>query len=232
MVAAAHRRGLRYLALTDHSRAIPSAAHGTGMDETRCLEHIRRIRAYQEQVPEIRLLAGIEVDILPDGRLDMAADVLAQLDVVVASLHSRLDMERGEMTERMLRALENPHMHIWGHPLARMLLKREPVELDFEVVLEAAVRHGVALEVNGQPHRLDLPDHLIRAARDRGARFVVSTDSHGVGQFEHLVYGIGQARRGWLTVEDVLNTRPAQELLASLRGRARRPELTPSATQD
>src|SRR6185436_11242722 len=170
MVDAARRRGLRYLAVTEHSRAIPSRKRGTGMDEARALEHIARIRSCQERVPDIRLLAGCEVDILPDGRLDMADDVLAQLDVVVASLHSRLDMPRDDMTARLLRAFESPHMDIWGHPLARLLGKRDPVQVDIDRVLDAAARHGVTLEVNCQPERLDLPDHLLRPARDRGIR--------------------------------------------------------------
>jgi DNA polymerase (family 10) len=217
MVEAARGKGLKYLAITDHSRAIPSPTHGTGMDEKRCLAHMRRIRAHQEKAPEIRLLAGIEVDILPDGRLDMDDEVLAQLDVVVASLHSRLSMERSEMTERVLRAFESPHLDVWGHPLARLLLKRDPVAIDLDRVLAAAAAHGVALEINGQPDRLDLPDHLLRVARDKGVRFVVSSDSHAAAQFDNLAFGVGQARRGWLEPADVLNTRTAEQLLAALR---------------
>jgi DNA polymerase (family 10) len=217
MVAAARARGLGYLALTEHSRAIPSPQRGTGMDEARCLEHIARLRAYQEKVPDIRLLAGCEVDILPDGRLDMADEVLAQLDVVVGSLHSRLNMEAEEMTGRVVRALANPHLDVWGHPLARLLTKRPPVAIDLEPVLAAAAAQGVAIEVNGQPDRLDLPEHLLRAARDRGLRFVVSTDSHSVRELENLAFGVWQARRGWLRKEDVLNTREADGFLAGLR---------------
>jgi len=217
MVQAARGRGLKYLAVTEHSRAIPSPKRGTGMDEARCLDHIARIRSFQERVPDIRLLAGIEVDILPDGRLDMADDVLAALDVVVGSLHSRLDMERAAMTDRMLRALESPYLQVWGHPLSRLLLKRDPVSIDTDRVLAEAARRGVALEVNCQPDRLDLPDNHLRAARAAGARFVVSTDSHSVHHFATLRYGVGQARRGWLTREDVLNTKDAPTLLAALR---------------
>ncbi len=217
MARAARARGLGYLALTEHSRAIPSPTNGTGMDEARCLAHIARIREQQKRVPDLRLLAGIEVDILPDGRLDMADDVLAQLDVVVASLHSRLDMERGQMTDRMLRALENPHVDVWGHPLARRLLQRDAVALDFEPVVREAARRGVALEINSQPQRLDLPDHLIRTAREAGVRFVISTDSHATTQLDNLTWGVGIARRGWLTAADVLNTLGADALLAALR---------------
>jgi DNA polymerase (family 10) len=217
MVEAARARGLGYLAITEHSRAIPSRKRGTGMDEGRCLEHIARVRALQEKTPGLRLFAGIEVDILPDGGLDMAEEVLAQLDVVVGSLHSRLDMEREEMTARVVRALANPNLDVWGHPLARLLRKRDPVSLDIERALETAAREGVALEINCQPDRLDLPDHLLRPARDKGARFVISTDSHATQEFDALPYGVAQARRGWLGPGDVLNTREADEFLAALR---------------
>jgi DNA polymerase (family 10) len=217
MVAAARARGLRYLALTEHSRAIPSPTMGSGMDEARCLAHIRRLRAYQERVPDLRLLAGVEVDILPDGRLDMDDEVLAQLDVVVASLHSQLTMEPAKMTDRVLKAFENPHFQIWGHPLARRLFQRLPVGIDLERVFTEAGRRGVTLEINSQPQRLDLPDHLIRSAREKGLRFVISTDSHSTSQLENMRWGVGQARRGWLGPEDVLNTRPADGLLALLR---------------
>jgi DNA polymerase (family 10) len=218
MVDAARRRGLAYLAVTDHSRAIPSPKNGTGMDEARCLAHIERIRELQPRVLPFRVLAGIEVDILPDGRLDMADDVLAQLDVVVASLHSRFDMERAAMTERVLRAFENPHFQIWGHPLARLILKRDPVQIDLAQLIEAAAKRGIVLEVNGQPDRLDLPDDWIRAARDQGVRFAVSSDSHWSHSFDrHLPLGIGQARRGWLCAEDVVNCSDADTLLAKLR---------------
>ena len=220
MIEAARQRGLHYIAITDHSRAIPSPKRGHGMDEARCLEHIARVRAAQERHPGIRLLAGIEVCILPDGRLDMADEVLSQLDVVVASLHSRFDMEPAAVTDRVLRAFENPHMDIWGHPLARLIGKRDPVAVDVERVTEAAVRHGVAVEVNCQPDRLDAPDAMIRTAAQKGARFVISTDSHATTAFGNLVYGVGQARRGWLRREDVLNTRPVDEFLRSLRSGA------------
>jgi DNA polymerase (family X) len=217
MAEAARSHGLRYLALTDHSRSIPSPTHGTGMDERRCLAHIARIRNAQKRLEDFTLLAGIEVDILPDGRLDMDDEVLAQLDLVVGSLHSRLNMEGAEMTDRVLRALENPRLHVWGHPLARIILKRDPVAVDVARVLDAAARHGVALEINGQPDRLDLPDTWVRTAREKGVRFVISSDSHAVQQFGNLRYGAGQARRGGLAKTDVLNTLSAKDLRAALR---------------
>src|SRR5881628_1230687 len=129
-------------------------------------------------------------------------------------------MEREEMTARVVRAFENPHLDVWGHPLARLLGKRDPVSVDLDRVIEAAARHGVALEINCQPDRLDLPDPLVHSACARGVRFVVSTDSHAVNHFDHLRYGVDQARRGWLGREDVLNTRDAEGLLAALRSPA------------
>jgi DNA polymerase (family X) len=217
MVEAARARGLAYLAITEHSRAIPSVKRGTGMDETRCLEHIARVRAMQEKTTGLRLLAGCEVDILPDGRLDMADEVLAQLDVVVGSLHQRFELPAQEQTARVVRAFQNPNLDIWGHPLARLIGRRDPVSLDVDAALEAAARAGVAVEINCQPDRLDLPDHLIRPARDKGVRFVVSTDSHSTRELERTGLGVSQARRGWLTRDDVLNTRGPDEFLAALR---------------
>ncbi len=219
MVEAARKRGLRYLAITEHSRAIPSPTRRTGMDESRCLEHRDRIRNHEQRAPGIALLAGIEVDILPDGRLDMADDVLAQLDLVVGSLHSRLDLDQNGMTRRVLRAFENPHLHVWGHPSARLLGRREAVPLDWEAIFAAAGQRGIALEINCQPDRRDLPDHLIRDARDRGVRFVISTDSHAAAQFANLHYGIATARRGWLTRGDVLNTLDVATFRERLRPR-------------
>ncbi len=220
MAEAARGRGLRYLAITDHSRAIPSPKRGVGMDEARCLEHLARIRALQASVGDLRLLAGIEVDILPDGRLDMADEVLAQLDVVVGSLHSRLNMEREEMTARVVRAFASPHLDVWGHPLARLIGQREPVSVDLDRVVDAAARHGVALEINSTPDRLDLPDALIHSAGARGVRFVISTDSHSVHDLQNMRYGVDQARRGWLGTADVLNTREVGDFLMALRSPA------------
>jgi DNA polymerase (family 10) len=218
MVAAARARGLHFLALTEHSRAIPSPTHGTGMDEARCRAHIARVRAAQALLgSDFRLLAGIEVDILPDGSLDMADDALAELDLVVASLHGHFDQDRRTMTERVLRALRHPSVHVWGHPLARRIPDRPPIDIDLEVVLDEAARRSVALEINGQPKRLDLPDHLIRHARERGVRFVVTSDAHATEQFEHLRWSVMQARRGWLSADDVLNTRDADAFLQALK---------------
>lgn len=217
LVAAARQRGLAYLALTEHTRAVASPAHGTGMDEARCREHVARVRTLQKKTRGLRVLAGAEVDILPDGRLDLADDALAALDLVLVAIHSDYDLPRERQTERVLRALRNPHVHVWAHPLSRRLPDRAPIEIDFDRVLDEAVRLGVALEINSQPKRLDLPDHLIRHARDKGARFVVSTDSHAAADFDTLWYGVAQARRGWLTAEDVLNTKTAAEFLKSLR---------------
>ncbi len=214
---AARARGLAYLALTEHASAPDAPAHWRGLDAAGCAEHVARVRALDGRIDGLRLLAGIEVDVLPDGTLALPDDVLAQFDLVLAALHSAYDLPRATQTERVLRALAHPRVHVWAHPLARRLPERAPIDLDLERVLEAAARLGVLLEINGQPARLDLPDHLIRHARSKGVRFVISTDSHGSEDLAHLDYAVAQARRGWLGPEDVLNTRPVDELLASLR---------------
>lgn len=214
MAEAARRLGYEYIALTDHSKAVTVA---NGMDEKRTLEQIRKIRKAQERFPEIRLLAGIEVDILKDGRLDLDAEVLAELDVVVASVHSYMNLDRVAMTERLLAAIENPYTQIIAHPTGRLLLRRDPYEFDLEKVLDAAARHGVAMECNASPERLDLKDSYLRMARDRGVKIVISTDAHSTRQLEFMKYGVGMARRGWLEKTDVLNTLPLARLLRALR---------------
>jgi DNA polymerase (family X) len=222
MAEAARALGYDYIALTDHSKAV-TVAHG--MDEKRTLEQIRRIREAGKRVGGIRLLAGIEVDILKNGALDLADDVLAQLDVVVASVHSYMNLDRLAMTERLLAAIENPYTQIIAHPTGRLLLRRDPFEYDMEKVLDAAHRCGVAMECNAYPDRLDLKDVYLKMAKERGVKIVVSTDSHSTKNLAFMKYGVGMARRGWLEAEDVLNTLPAEKLLAALRakpGSARR----------
>ncbi|BCS33882.1 DNA polymerase/3'-5' exonuclease PolX [Luteitalea sp. TBR-22] len=214
MALAARDAGLSYLAITDHSQALAMA---NGLDERRALAHAAEIRALNDELDGITLLAGIECDIRPDGTMDLAEDCLAQLDVVVASVHSALTQEPARMTERVLRALECPWVDVLGHPTGRMLLRREASALDVEAVIAAAARLGVALEINGQPHRRDLHDAHARLARDRGVRIVLSSDAHGVGGFEHLHWATFTARRAWLTPEDVLTCLPLDALRASLR---------------
>jgi len=214
MGEAAKKLGYQYIALTDHSKAVTVA---NGMDEKRTLEQIKKIRAAQERVPGIRLLAGIEVDILKLGKLDLDDEVLAQLDVVVASVHSYMNLDRVEMTERLLAAIENPYAQIIAHPTGRLLLRREAFEYDMENILDAAKTRGVAMECNAYPDRLDLKDVHLRMAKARGVKVVISTDSHTTSNLKFMKYGVTTARRGWIEKKDVINTLPLSEFLAALR---------------
>jgi DNA polymerase (family 10) len=216
MGKAAAELGYEYIALTDHSKAVTVA---NGMDERRTLEQIKKIRAAQPKVPEIRLLAGIEVDILKNGKLDLDDEVLAQLDVVVASVHSYMSLGREEMTERLLAAIENPYTQIIAHPTGRLLLRREAFDYEMEKILEAAKEHGVAMECNAYPDRLDLKDTHLRMAKERGVKIVISTDSHSTGNLKFMKYGVITARRGWLEKNEVINTLPTEEFLGALRAK-------------
>jgi DNA polymerase (family 10) len=219
MAAAAREAGLEYIAITDHSQSLAMA---NGLDERRALAHAARIRAVDAEAPGVRLLAGIECDIKADGSLDLADDCLAALDLVVASVHSGFNQNRQEMTDRVLRAIENPHVDILGHPTGRWLLKRQAYPIDIEAVIEAAARHGLALEINSQAHRLDLHDVHAKLARDRGVPLVISSDAHSRQALRVLRWGMLVARRAWLQPADVLNTRPFDDFRAALR-RHRRP---------
>jgi DNA polymerase (family 10) len=214
MAVAARSAGLSYLAITDHSKALAMA---NGLDEHRALAHAARVREINARLDGITLLAGIECDIRPDGQMDLADDCLAQLDLVIASIHSAFNQDEQQMTERVLRAIDNPFVDIIGHPTGRMLLRREPTTLDVGKLIDAAARTGVALEINAQIYRLDLPDTHARHARDRGVKIVISTDAHGAGEFARLRWGVQVARRAWLTKEDVLNTRTVEEFQRGLR---------------
>jgi DNA polymerase (family 10) len=219
MASAARDAELEYIAITDHSQSLAMA---NGLDERRVLEHAARIRALDGQIGGVRLLAGIECDIKSDGTLDLADDCLAALDIVVASVHSAFNQERQQMTDRLLRAIENRHVDILGHPTGRRILQREPYPLDIERVIARAVQVGVVLEINASAHRLDLNDTHARLARERGARLVISSDSHSHRGFRVLRWGVLVARRAWLEPKDVLNTLPFDQLKASLRRNARR----------
>jgi DNA polymerase (family 10) len=214
MAAAAHRIGHRYVAITDHSKALAMA---NGLDERRALEHAARVRALNGRFDGLTLLAGIECDILSDGRLDLAPDCLAQLDIVVASVHSHFGQDEAQMTDRLLRALECPWVDVIGHPTGRLLLKRDPLRLDLEQVTAAAARAGVALEINCQVDRLDLNDRHARVAHERGVRVVISTDAHSATALGNLRWGVQMARRAWLGLDDVLNTLALDELRPLLR---------------
>ncbi len=214
MGEAARELGYEYIALTDHSQAVTVA---NGMDEKRTLEQIKKIRAAQERVPGIRLLAGIEVDIKKNGALDLDNEVLAQLDVVVASVHSYMNLERAEMTDRILAAMENPYTQIIAHPTGRLLLRREPFDYDMEKILDTAAARGIAMECNAYPDRLDLRDVHLRMAKHRGVKIVISTDSHATLHLRMMKYGVITARRGWIEKKDVLNALPLEQFLAALR---------------
>jgi DNA polymerase (family 10) len=213
MAEAARVAGLEYIAITDHSQSLTMA---NGLDERRALEHAARIRAVDAEGVGVRLLAGIECDIRLDGSLDLADDCLAALDLVVASIHSGFNQDREQMTDRLLRAIEHPHVDIIGHMTGRLILKREPAPVDIGAVVDAAAARGVALEINSQAHRLDLNDVHARLARDQGAHLVISSDAHSPRAL-NMAWGTVVARRAWLGPEHVLNTRPFDALIASLR---------------
>ena len=217
MAEAGIAHGYQYIAITDHSKNL---AMVNGLDEARALEHIRRIREVDKEMEgRIRVFAGIEVDILADGALDLDNKVLAQMDVVIASVHLRLEQGREEMTDRVLRAIENPYTRILGHPTGRLLLRRESVAIDIGAVLRRAGELGVAVEHNAAPERLDLCDRDLRLAKELGCKIVINTDAHSLRDFDKMTYGVRQLRRAWLGPADVINTRGPDEFLASLRPR-------------
>ncbi len=216
MAEAARELGHEYIAITDHSKAVTVA---NGLDEKRMAAHIKKIHAASEKGLGIRVLAGAEVDILKDGALDYSDEILAQLDVVVCSIHSYFNLDRAAMTERMLAAIENPYTQIIGHPTGRLLLRRDPLGYDMEKVLEACAKHGVAMECNSYPDRLDLKDVYLRMCKERGVKVVISTDSHNTGNLVFIRYGVIMARRGWLEKKNVINTLPTDEFLAALRAK-------------
>jgi DNA polymerase (family 10) len=219
MALAARAAGLEYVAITDHSRAIAMA---NGLDEARALEHARAIRALNARLEGITVLAGIECDIRADGSMDLADDCLAQLDVVIASIHSAFNQDAEQMTDRMLRAIACPWVDVLGHPTGRLILKREPYRFDAERVFDAAAAAGVALEINSQVDRLDLDEVQARLARERGVRLIIDSDAHSPAGLGALRWGAAVARRAWLQADDVLNTRPIDEFRALLRRSRRR----------
>ncbi|MGB8886703.1 MAG: DNA polymerase/3'-5' exonuclease PolX [Candidatus Korobacteraceae bacterium] len=208
MAEAAKARGYQYIAITDHSKNL---AFANGLDDKRAVQHIARIRAANEQIEGISIMAGVEVDILADGELDLSDSVLEQMDVVVASVHSAFNQEPQQMTDRLLRAIGNKNMSILGHPTGRLLLRRDAYPFDMDAILKAALKNKVAMELNAYPDRLDLNDVHLRMARERGVKIVINTDAHHTSHFEKIKYGILQARRAWLTAADVLNTLPEKE---------------------
>jgi len=215
MAEAASALGYEYIAITDHSKALAMA---NGLDEKRAVAFAKHVRKLNKDGLGIRIFSGLECDIRRDGAMDLAEDALAELDIVVASVHSHMNLEAAEMTDRLLRALESPSVRVLGHPTGRLLLNRDPFPFDFERVASEAVKRDVYLEINGSPERLDLPAAMIRTAKALGAKFAISTDSH---QTKHLginmPFGVITARRGWLETRDVLNTLPLHRFEKAIR---------------
>jgi len=214
MAAAAEEYGYKYIAITDHSKNL---AFANGLDDERAVEHIQRIRAVNDMVGELTILAGIEVDILADGTLDLSDSVLEQMDIVIASVHSHFNQSPSEMTDRLLKAVENPNTSLIGHPTGRMLLRRDAYAFDIEAVLKAAARKKVAMELNSYPDRLDLNDRHLRLAKEHGVKIVINTDSHHTSHLDKIRFGILQARRAWLTKQDVLSTLPLSKFAKAMK---------------
>jgi DNA polymerase (family 10) len=214
MAEAARERGYKYMAITDHSKNLAMA---NGLDDERALAHIKKIHAANENIPGIRIFAGIEVDILADGTLDLSDSVLAEMDLVIASVHSHFNQEPRQMTDRLLKAVSNPHVSIVGHPTGRLLLRRDAYGYDMEAILREAAKNRVAMELNAYPDRLDLNDVHLRMAKERGVKIVINTDSHHTSHLEKIRFGILQARRAWLTKGDVLNTLPVSDFEKAMK---------------
>ena len=213
MAEACRERGYDYIAITDHSKVM---AMSNGLDEHRVVAFAKRVREMDVDRLGIRVLSGIECDILRDGAMDLADDALAELDVVIGSVHSHMNLEPAEMTDRLLRALECPHLKIIGHPTGRILMHRDPYPFDFERVAAEAARRGVWLEINASPERLDLNGPLLRIAKSKGAKFVISTDAHHPKHLLNMPFGVLMARRGWLESGDIMNTLPYEEFRQAL----------------
>jgi DNA polymerase (family 10) len=209
MAEAAHALGYQYIAITDHSKALAMA---NGLDEKRAVAFAKQVRDLNRTGLPLRVFSGLECDIRRDGAMDLAEDALAELDIVVGSVHSHMNLEAAEMTDRLMHALESPSLRIMGHPTGRILLNRDPFPFDFERIATEAARRNIYLEINGSPERLDLGGAMVRTAKSLGAKFAISTDAH---QTKHLginmPFGVLMARRGWLEPRDVLNALPLAE---------------------
>jgi DNA polymerase (family 10) len=216
MALAAKDLGYKYISLTDHSKAVTVA---NGLDEKRTLEQIKKIQAANAKELGIRVLASSEVDVLKNGKLDLDDEVLAQLDVVLVSIHSYMTMERAEMTDRILAAIENPYTQIIGHPTGRLVLRRDAYAYDMERIMDAAKKNGVVMECNAAPERLDLKDIHLRMAKERGVKIVISTDAHSTRGLQTMRYGVQMARRGWIEKKDVINTLSLEKMLSGLRAK-------------
>jgi DNA polymerase (family 10) len=214
MAEAARERGLDYIAITDHSKSL---AMTNGLDEKRAVAFAHQVREMNQSEFGLRVFSGLECDIMRDGAMDLSNDALAELDWVVGSVHSYMNLEPAEMTDRLMRALECPSLRAIGHPTGRILLHRDAFPFDFEAVAAEAARRNVYLEINASPERLDLSATLIRTAKAKGCKFVISTDAHHPKHLANMSYGVRMARRGWLEAGDILNTRSADEFAKANR---------------
>jgi DNA polymerase (family 10) len=217
MLDAASAKGYAYYAVTDHAPNLFMQR----MTDDKMLAQRKRLDGLRSRYPKMTLLHGTELNIDPDGGVDWPAGFLEGFDITIASIHSNFQQSRDEMTRRMIRAMENPHVHVIGHPTTRKIGRRDPVDLDLEAVFEAAARTGTALEIDAYPDRLDLRDELVRWARRHDVRFSIDTDSHAVGHLDAMRFGVGVAQRGWLTKDDVINAWPLSKLRRFLRKRDR-----------
>ncbi len=214
MAEAAAGHGYKYMAITDHSKNL---AFANGLDDKRAVEHIKRIRAASDANGKIRILAGIEVDVLADGSLDLSDSVLEQMDIVIASVHSHFNQGPTEMTDRLLKTLQNPNVSLLGHPTGRLLLRRDAYAFDIDAILKEAARNKVAMELNAYPDRLDLSDRHLRLAKQHGVKIVINTDAHHTSHLDKIRFGILEARRAWLTKDDVLNTLPLPKFAEAMK---------------
>jgi DNA polymerase (family 10) len=214
MARAAQAAGLQYIAITDHSQSLAMA---NGLDDARALAHARAIRDLNRRLDGLSVLAGIECDIRPDGSMDLAEDCLAQLDFVIASVHSAFNQDDAQMTARLLRAIDCRWVDAIAHPTGRLILKRDGYRANMDRVIAAAADAGVALEINSQIDRLDLDDAHARAARDRGVKLLIDSDAHSTAALGNLRWGVTVARRAWLEASDVLNTLPADAFRTAIR---------------
>ncbi len=214
MAEAASGHDYKYMAITDHSKNL---AFANGLDDKRAVEHIKHIRAVSDANGKIKIFAGVEVDILADGTLDLSDSVLEQMDIVIASVHSHFNQSSTEMTDRLLKAVQNPNVSLLGHPTGRLLLRRDAYSFDIDAVLKEAAQKKVAMELNAYPDRLDLSDRHLRLAKQHGVKIVINTDSHHTSHMEKIRFGILQARRAWLTKDDVLNTLPLQKFAKAMK---------------
>jgi len=214
MAQAARERGYTYLAITDHSKRVTIAR---GLDGKRLASQIDEIARMNETLSGIVVLSSVEVDILEDGQLDLPNSVLSRLDFAVGAVHSAFGLPREEQTERLLRAMDNPHLAVLAHPTGRLIGEREGCDIDLERVLSGARERGCVLEINGQPDRLDLNEWHCKLAKESGVKLVLSTDAHNSGELAFMRFAVEQARRGWLEPADIVNTRGLDELRAALR---------------